>query len=135
MVIFPVGSGWLFCCSVSGAPRPCIPSLRNGLHGWNSFAREWFQLMNNPLLHEAKVVLVPPPFHSILSPRWLMPATRRSVHSSDAAKVESGESGGVLLPIPWLVACAEVSSLDKVFMTRGQFTADGRELPTPAGRR
>lgn len=35
-------------------------------------------------------------------------------------------------PFPWVAVCAEVSSLDKVFMTSGQFSSHSQELPPNA---
>lgn len=70
----------------------------------------------------------PPPTQSPLLARWTL------------QKWGVGKSGGLLLspppPIPWVIVCAEVSSLDQVFMTPGQFSADSsQEAPMPAGHR
>lgn len=86
-------------------------------------------------LHKSKDVLVSPPVQSILPSQWLTPPPnpKSTLGSSDAAKVGRGESGGHLLspppPIPRVVVCAAVSSLDQVFMTPGQFSADSQEPP------
>lgn len=78
-------------------------------------------------LHKSKDVLVSaPPFSirlvvSVAHPP--PPNPKSTLDSLDTAKVGRGESGGLLLspppPIPRVIVCAEVSSLDQVFMTPG----------------
>lgn len=94
-------------------------------------------------LHKSKDVLVfaPPPFQSVLSSQWLIPPPTQSpllarwtLQKWAVGRVEDS-SFSPPPPIPRVIVCAEVSSLDQVFMTLGQFSADSPEAAMPAGHR